>query len=460
MADERITYSDNVDGLDMPYSLDAERAVLGSVLIRPECIALVISLIRVEHFYVPEHRHVYEAMLSLDANGQEMDPLVILERLKSDGVFDDAAGKSFMVELANAVPSAVNVKSYCEIVREKFLLRTLVTVSRDIVEKAVSGEDGADSILDSAEQRIYDIRKGKLTDGPTRLSDILTGEVLPNLSKLGSDDADELKGIPSGFYDLDSNITGFHKSDLIILGARPGMGKTSLALNMARNVSMAGHRVLFFSLEMSNEQLAQRVLSAEARVPSIHLRSGKILPDEWKELVKAYELLRACDLFFDDTSTLSVPEMKARVRRLGSVDCVFVDYLGLLQPSKSYESRVQEVSDISRGLKMMAKDLKIPIVACAQLSRAPEAKSGKASRKPVISDLRDSGSIEQDADIVLMLYREGYHANEKDDPADVDMNSAELDIGKNRHGPTCSVKLGWNSEFTMFTSYSGVSNAE
>ncbi len=448
MPDKGFTASQ--DGLNMPFSIEAEQAVLGSVLIDPEVLSTVLTLVRSEYFYLPQHRAIFDVLVSLDTLGSKIDALIVLERLKENGSFDDAAGKNYLVQLAQAVPSTANIENYCKIVKDKFYLRTLISVSRDTIEDATSGSLEADKILDAAEQRIYDIRKGKTSGGFQRLSDVISNEVYPTLHNITSENAEEYKGIPTGFSKLDEMISGLNRSDLILIGARPAMGKTSFALNIARNVAMRGKRTVFFSLEMSNEQLASRVLSTEARVESNKLRSGNISQEEWMRIAEATALLSSCELYFDDTSTITVPEMKAKIRRMKNVDCIFVDYLGLMQSAKKSENRVQEVTEITRSLKLLAKDLKIPVVVCCQLSRGPE-KNGKASNRPSLSDLRDSGSIEQDADIVLMLYREGYYKNDKKDAEDVDMTKADVDIAKNRHGPTDRVKLHWDAQYTLFS---------
>ncbi|MDD7470330.1 MAG: replicative DNA helicase [Oscillospiraceae bacterium] len=448
MPDKGFTASQ--DGLNMPFSIEAEQAVLGSVLIDPEVLSTVLTLVRSEYFYLPQHRAIFDVLVSLDTLGSKIDALIVLERLKENGSFDDAAGKNYLVQLAQAVPSTANIENYCKIVKDKFYLRTLISVSRDTIEDATSGSLEADKILDAAEQRIYDIRKGKTSGGFQRLSDVISNEVYPTLHNITSENAEEYKGIPTGFSKLDEMISGLNRSDLILIGARPAMGKTSFALNIARNVAMRGKRTVFFSLEMSNEQLASRVLSTEARVESNKLRSGNISQEEWMRIAEATALLSSCELYFDDTSTITVPEMKAKIRRMKNVDCIIVDYLGLMQSAKKSENRVQEVTEITRSLKLLAKDLKIPVVVCCQLSRGPE-KNGKASNRPSLSDLRDSGSIEQDADIVLMLYREGYYKNDKKDAEDVDMTKADVDIAKNRHGPTDRVKLHWDAQYTLFS---------
>lgn len=449
-----------LDGVDIPYSLEAEQAVLGSVLIDPACFTQVQILVKREYFYLPQHQAIFTAMQEIDAVGGKVDPLIVLDKLKSQNVYDDANGKNYLYNLAQSVPSTENVESYCKIVKEKYYIRTLINVSKEIIEDASGSDNTADLLLDSAEQRIYDIRQGKVSKGPTKLGDIIVNEVYDKLQKITSADAEKYKGFTTGFSDLDRYTTGLNKSDLVIVGARPAMGKTSFALNMARNTALMGKKkVLFFSLEMTKEQLAQRVLSTEARVESTKMRSGNITGEEWGRLATATSLLSNCELYFDDTSNMTVPEMKSRIRRLRDVDAVFVDYLQLMKSGQRTENRVQEVSEITRSLKLMAKDLNIPVVVLAQLARATETR-GK-SHRPQLSDLRESGSIEQDADIVIMLYRKEYYDDEKTEvPEDekIAVNEALLIISKNRHGPTQDVKVAWNPDYTMFTNLETIRN--
>ncbi len=450
----------SVDEVNMPYSLEAEQAVLGSILLEPSCITQVLILVKPEYFYLPQHRAIFTIMQEIDALGGKIDPLIVLEKLKSSKVYDDASGKQYLLTLSQIVPSTENVEAYSKIIREKYYIRSLINVSKDIISDASTSSEPADSILEVAEQKIYDIRQGRVTKGPSKIGDIIVNEVYDKLQKLSSPDKDKYKGFTTGFTDLDKAITGLNRSDLLIIGARPAMGKTSLALNLARNTAMMGKKkVLFFSLEMTKEQLAQRVLSTEARVESTKMRTGNISGQEWANLATATALLSNCELYFDDTSNMTVSEMKSRIRRLRDVDAVFVDYLQLMKSGSRVESRVQEVSEITRNLKLMAKDLNIPVVVLAQLARSTEGR-GK-SHRPQLSDLRESGSIEQDADIVIMLYRDEYYATEKDEVPGEEksaVNEAEFIIAKNRHGPTTTVKVAWNGDYTMFTNLETIRN--
>ncbi len=449
MPNDQYLSSDN---LELPFSLDAEQAVLGSLLLDPSCISSVAIILKPEYFYLPQHKEIYSAIIALDAShGGAIDPVLVLDYLeKSNPNENRESDKAYLLALSKNVPSVSNVAYYANIVLEKYYIRSLILACGDITENARQSSLTAEELLDSAEQRIYDIRRGKALTGPSKLSDIVFSvyQTLYDLSKLPYD---QYAGFNTGFSELDKKITGLNRSDLIIIGARPAMGKTSFALNMARNVAAYDNkRVLFFSLEMSKEQLAQRVLSTVSRVESTKFRTGKLSPEEWRKVAEASSSFSSLELFFDDTPNITVPEMKARARQLKNVDCIFIDYLQLMSSTKKTDNRVQEVSEITRSLKMMAKDLNVPVVTCAQLARRTEEKG--RSKKPQLSDLRESGSIEQDADIVLMLYREDYYKDSANvNPEDIRIDEAELIISKNRHGPTGTVPLAWNSNFTEFT---------
>ncbi len=454
----------STDGLNLPYSLEAEQAVLGSILIDPACMMQVQVIIGPEHFYLPQHKAIFTTMATIEAMGGKIDPLIVLDNLVKDKVYDTASGKNYLFQLAEIVPSTANVESYAKIVREKFYIRTLITASKETIDDATSQEAEADLLLDAAEQRIYNIRQGKKTNDPSKLGDIIIGEVYTTLQRLTSEEKDLYKGYPTGFADLDKIMTGLHRSDLVLVGARPAMGKTSFALNLARNVAMIGNRkTIMFSLEMTKEQLAMRVLATEARVNSAKMRTGELDAEDWERLGMATGVLSKCELYFDDTSSITVAEMKAKIRRMKNVECVIIDYLGLIRPSGRVENRVQAVSEITRELKMMAKDLSIPVVVCAQLSRGTEGR-GK-SHRPQLADLRESGSIEQDADIVLMLYRPDYYKGEEDDDNTENddgeqeiANQAEIIVAKNRHGPTETVKMVWDADHTLFMGLEKIRN--
>ncbi|MGN0555818.1 MAG: replicative DNA helicase [Candidatus Fimenecus sp.] len=440
------------DKIQEPYSMDAEQAVLGAILIDTNCFDRVSGILRTaDCFYIPQHKAIYTIIANLKLFNQKVDALIVAEELRRNGTYDEASGKNYLAQLAQSVPSVANVENYAKIIREKYYLRTLMDAASEMLKNAADEELPADTIMDAAEQKIYNIRQGTKDNEPTRLSDIITNEVYDNLQKLTDPAlAAEYKGIPTGFSLLDKYMTGLNKSDLILIGARPAMGKTSFALNIARNVAVqAKKKVVFFSLEMGKEQLAQRILSTEARVESQKMRTGELTDDDWQRIAQATVSLNEAELYFDDTANITVPEMKARVRKMRDVDCVIIDYLQLMQGTKRTDSRVQEVSEITRSLKLMAKDLKIPVITCSQLSRSTEGR-GK-SHKPQLSDLRESGSIEQDADIVLMLYRESYYDEEKNETVVTDENKAQVIVAKNRHGGTGEIDLHWNGNYTMFS---------
>ena len=451
MAEEKLIY--DLEGGRLPYSVEAEQAVLGSVIIDPKCLNEIAVQMKTEYFYIPQHREIYSAMSAMYELSQTIDFVSLLEKLKSDGVYDEAGGKAYLTQLVQTVPSAANVLTYVAIIRERYYARALMTAAQDIIKDINENEMDSGRLLDNAEQRIFEIRQGREISGLTHIKSVIENETYDRLSKMADPEtrADYI-GIPCGIGDLDKMITGLNKSDLIILGARPGMGKTSFALNIVRNVAVnTGKTVCFFSLEMTRDQLAQRMLSSEAGIKSEKLRTGELDDDEWTRLAQAGDSLSKANIYFDETSSITVPEMKAKLRRMKQVDLVVIDYLGLMKSARPTENRVQEVSEITRNLKIMAKDLKVPVIACAQLSRGTETK-GK-SHRPALSDLRESGSIEQDADIVLFLYRESYYDNEKADDEDrSDETRAECIVAKNRHGEIGTVDLHWDGQFTIYTS--------
>ena len=450
---------DNVN-VSLPYNLEAEQSVLGSILVDPVCMNEIVDHVKPDSFYLPQHREIFSIMMTMftTQNGA-IDPVLVADALAKAGTYDLAGGRDYLLQLYNSVPSTANVVKYAKIVKEQYYLRTLIQVAQEIVDDASSGSGDPSVILDSAEQKIYDIRQGKETNGPSKISEVILNGVYGKLKELTGENAADYKGITTGFGLLDKYTTGLNKSDFILIGARPAMGKTSFALNLAQNVSMlARTKCVFFSLEMTKEQLAERLLASQAGVPSQKFRTGELSDDEWIRVGNAASDFSDVELYLDDTSSITVPEIKSRVRRLKNVDIVIIDYLGLVQSSVRKENRVQEVSEITRNLKMMAKDLNIPVVCCAQLSRGTEGR-GK-SHKPQLSDLRESGSIEQDADIVMFLYREDYYKNElsEDQLEEIDENLTELIVAKNRHGQTGTIELSFDKEFTRFRSIDNVRN--
>ncbi|MBQ7740606.1 MAG: replicative DNA helicase [Eubacterium sp.] len=445
----------------MPYNLDAEQSVLGSVLLDASCMSIAIGILKDEHFYLPEHQQIYSSMRRLytEKNGA-IDTVTVADDLEKSGYTGQGGARQYIWELSQVVPSTVNVEKYCEIVKEQYQLRELISLSQNISENATSGSANAKDILEIAEQRLFEMRQGNESRGPKLLKDVIVNGVYDRLEKLNGENADEYKGIPTGFGMLDSYIMGLNRSDLILIGARPAMGKTSFALNLAHNLAVgANKKVVFFSLEMTNEQLAERLLASQSGIEAKKFRSGELTEDEWIRLGNAVSVFYKTELWLEDSSNITVPEMKSIVRRMRGVDCVIVDYLGLISSAERTENRVQEVTKITKNLKMMAKDLNIPVVVCAQLSRGTEGR-GKSSHRPQLSDLRESGSIEQDADIVMFLYREVHYANELDDEAqlEVDKNKTELIVAKNRHGGVGTVDLIFDSEFTRFRAVDNVND--
>ena len=454
MAENNNTNQLNTQGssvLYMPFSPEAEQSVLGAILLDSSCLDRVTEFLpRPDYFYQVNNALIYEVMLDLFTTGRPVDFVTVLEQLKQNDSFDESTGKVYLMQLAQIVPSISNVESYAKIVRDKYDVRTLILAAREILEDASQGAADASTLLDSAEQRIFDIRRGKNMQGLQPLNEVII-ETFDRLDRLNSPDRDLYKGIPTGIRELDDTITGLNRSDLIILAARPGMGKTSFALNIARPAAVtAQKRVAFFSLEMAREQLASRLLSTESLVSGTKLRTGELNDGEWARLIEGGDILSKASIYLDDNSSITVPEMKAKIRRLKNVDLVIIDYLQLMNSAKRIDNRVQEISEITRNLKIMAKELNIPVIALSQLARGSEKRT---EHRPVLSDLRDSGSIEQDADIVLFLYRENYYQNDADAPKeDKDMNSGECIVAKNRHGEIKTVPLHWQGEFMRFTS--------
>lgn len=437
----------------MPVNYDAEQSILGCVLIDADCMEECVAEINADYFYFPQHRAIFSAMMLMYSKSRAIDPVVIVDTLTKTGQYDTSGGREYLLQLQQAVPSAVNISEYIKIVKEQYYLRTLIDISNEIIGQASSGEAEASVILDNAEQMIYNVRQGKEKNGPTKISEVIVNDVYNKLAQITGEDKEKYKGIPSGFGMLDKYLTGLNKSDLILIGARPAMGKTSFALNLAQNISMgARKKCIVFSLEMTKEQLAERLLSAQAGVEAQKLKTGELTNDEWVRLGNAAGQFNDVELYLDDTSSITVPEIKSRIRRMKNVDAIIIDYLGLISSASKKENRVQEVSEITRQLKMMAKDLNIPVICCAQLSRGTEG-HGK-NHKPQLADLRESGSIEQDADIVLFLYREDYYRNDvaEDKQDDIDANKTELIVAKNRHGATGSIEMTFDKEFTRFRS--------
>lgn len=450
MSDEKLLYE--MDGMRVPYSLEAEQSVLGAMIVDPSCINDVMVEVRREFFHIPQNAVIFGALTEMYELNQTIDPISILEKLKKEKLFDETGGKAYITQLVQIVPSSANVLTYISILKERYYARALLGAASEIIKDVNESTENSSQLLDSAEQRIYDIRRGSEVSGLTHIKEVIENETYDRLTKIADPEThDDYVGIPCGVGELDRMISGLNKSDLIILGARPGVGKTSFALNIARNVAVNSKRkVCFFSLEMSRDQLAQRLLSAESGVKSDKLRSGELDNNEWTRLTSAGEMLSKTQIYIDETSSITVPKMKAKLLRLKDVDLVIVDYLQLMNSAKRTENRVTEVSEITRSLKIMAKELHVPVLVCAQLSRSTEQR-GK-SHRPTLSDLRESGSIEQDADIVLFLFKEfNYRDDADNDGEPITEDHAECIVAKNRHGETGTVKLHWDKEHTRFS---------
>lgn len=431
----------------MPHSIEAEQSVLGSILIDSRCVNDVILILKPGDFYLDLNRQIYETIISMTNNSKVVDAVTVLDSLRSQG--DTKANlQSYIIELMNITPTAANVLEYAAIVRDKALLRNIATVSSDVSGLVFGGVGLAGDVLEVAEQKIYALRQGKSRGGLTPIGEILPS-VFSNLKELALGDG-RLPGYSTGLPDLDERIMGLNKSDLILLASRPGMGKTSFALNIALHVAKKSAKtVAIFSLEMAREQLVLRLLSGEAFIDNKKLLTGRLSEDEWRKLSAAAASLSRTDIRIDDNSTLTVSDMNAQCRRLDDLGLVVIDYLQLMQGSGSKlsysnENRTQVVSDMSRMMKIMAKELNVPVLCLSQLNRASASRSDK---RPMLSDLRESGSIEQDADIVLGLYRDDYYDNETEDH-----NLAECIIMKNRHGETGKVQLQWLPQYTTYAS--------
>ena len=427
----------------MPFSLEAEQSVLGAILIDPSCMDHLAGILSAEDFMLEEHRDVFTAMQKMYLRSKTIDVVTLLDELVRDGVYDEAGGKDYIRLISEIVPSAANVKDYAEIVRDKSMLRALISACDDISTMAYSEQEDTAHLVEMAEQKIFAVAEGRENKGFTHIRDALV-QVYDRLHLLAENKTEAL-GMPTGFSGLDRVLVGLGKSDLVLVGARPGMGKTSFAMNLATHAAVTTKKtVCIFSLEMSAEQLVSRVMSSEALIDSYRLRSGELNDEDWDKLAHAASRLSECDILIDDTVGLTVTGMKAKLRRTKNLGLVVIDYLQLMQSDRRIDNRVNEVAEISRGLKLLAKELQVHVICCAQLSRGPESRTDK---RPMLSDLRDSGAIEQDADIVLFLYRDEYYKTEKDEP----QNIAEVIVAKNRHGSTGNVKMGWFGQYTKFT---------
>ena len=429
----------------LPHSLEAEQAVLGSMLIDSRSVAEVIGIVRPDDFFLQQNKEIYETIYSMFNFSETIDPVTVLEKMKVQGLATDKTPE-YLMQLMEITPTAANVGQYARIVRDRAMLRNLATAAGEIRETVLSGVGTPEEILESAEKKIYALRNGNAGETLQHIGVVMVGvfDRLDELSRSGN----AFPGLSTGLHDLDKKINGLNKSDLLLIAARPGMGKTSLALNIALSVAKSSAKtVAFFSLEMSREQLAMRLLSNESFVDNQKLLTGQLSEEDWTKIAIASSALSQTDIRVDDNPSISVAEMNAKCRRLPNLGLVLIDYLQLMTSAGTGQTsnnanRVQVVSDISRALKIMAKELNVPVICLSQLSRANESRTDK---RPMLSDLRESGAIEQDADEVLFIYRDDYYH-----PDTPEKNVAEVIVAKNRHGETGTVKLQWLPQFTTF----------
>ncbi|NCC68168.1 MAG: replicative DNA helicase [Clostridia bacterium] len=433
--------------LKTPHSAEAEQAVIGSMLIDSACIPDVVQKVRSEDFYLEQNRDIFDTVFNMFSYGRVVDPVTVLDQLRVRGVARDNS-QSYLMELMQVTPTAANVMKYVEILREMSLMRALSKVGSDITAMVSEGAGEADSMLEAAERKIYALRQGRTIGGLIKISNVIS-DVYNRIAENSANSAG-IPGLATGLTDLDKRILGLNRGDLVLVASRPGMGKTSIALNIALHVAKyAKMTVAIFSLEMAREQLAIRLLSNQSLIDSQKLLKGNLSNAEWERLGEAASVVSDTHILIDDNPTLSVADMNSQCRRLDGLGLVVIDYLQLMQSAgntRSYagESRTQAVSDMSRMLKIMAKELNVPVICLSQLSRANESRQDK---RPMLSDLRESGAIEQDADVVIGLYREGYYNRECENP-----NSAEAIILKNRHGETGTIDLMWLPEYTTYVS--------
>ncbi len=438
----------DISSAELPYNLEAEQTVLGALLLDPESLSVAMNYIKPESFYVSKHRDLFAIIIRLFSLGVNADIITVINEAVKDGIFESStAGKEYLAAVMEGVPTTKNIESYCKIVEEKYYTRSLITSAKEIIEAASAGQESAQQLLDFAEQKIYDIRKGKSVDGLVKIDEVVL-EAYDELGRKSGPDKELYVGAKSGFADLDHVITGLSRSDLIIVAARPAMGKSVFALNLAANFARHNKdsEAVIFSLEMSKEQNVTRMLSSESFVELDYLMKGNISGDQWTKLAKGAESLSGMNIYLDDTAGITVPQMKAKLRRLKRPGLVIIDYLQLMNSSRRIENRVNEISEITRQLKLMAKELDIPVITLSQLSRAVESRTDK---RPMLSDLRESGSIEQDADIVMFLYRDAYYNKDTPDPT-----IAECIVAKNRHGETGTVNLRFSGQYQLFTGVS------
>ena len=427
-----------------PHDIDAEQAVLGSMLTDREAVNAAIEVLKEEAFYREDNRAIYQAIVNLYNKSEPIDIITLKDELESMGKFEQVGGFDYLASLPDKVPTTANVQKYIKIVEEKSILRNLIKTANEIIELGYNPAEDVEDIMDGAEKRIFDLMQSKNQKGYTPIKDVLV-ESFTKLEELYNR-KQHITGVPTGFAELDYKTAGLHGSELILIAARPAMGKTAFALNLATNAALRGNApVAIFSLEMSKDQLVNRILCSEAMVDSNKVRTGKLGEDDWVKLAGAIGPLSEAEIYIDDTPGISVTEIRTKCRKLSidkGIGLVVIDYLQLVQGSKRAGSREQEIAEISRSLKILAKEINVPVIALSQLSRAVEQ---RPDHRPMLSDLRESGSIEQDADIVMFLYRDDYY-NKESEKKDI----AEVIIAKQRGGQTGTVELLWMGQYTKF----------
>ncbi len=448
--EQKTNFNFEAMGINAPFSSDAEQAVIGAIITDSSTLYEVMGILSAENFYHQYNKQIFKEIVLMFTAGKPIDFVTVFDAVSTAGVFEnDGDAKNYLYGITQSVPTVSNVGTYARIVYDKYLLRSLIIASKEISEQAADQNETATRLLDFAEQKIYDIRNGKSSSELTHIEAVIM-ETLEHLSKISGPDKNKFLGLKTGFTHLDSTLTGLNKSDLIILAARPGVGKTSFALNVLTNVAKQNEQasVAIFSLEMTKMQLVERILSAESGVNSYLFRTGEFKDDDFTNIARTSEKISKSRIFIDDTSGISVTEIKAKCRRVDNLGLIIVDYLQLMGGGgKRNESRNQEISDITRAFKIMAKELDVPIILLSQLSRAGDKQ--QTPRKPMLSDLRDSGSIEQDADIVLFLHRDRVEEGEMEQSYLEDIN---LIVAKNRHGEVRNINLKWDGKHTKFSS--------
>ena len=429
----------------LPHSIDAEQAVLGSILINNEQLEQVVQIITADDFYLEVHSQIFALMLQYNIQGKPLDVVPFLNSLVSEQIYEsDAAARSYVKLLIDVVPTAKNACDYARIVRDKSTLRRLINATEEIQNDAFSSGEDVSKIVDLAEKRIYDISDKNVRSDFVHIRDVIM-QTYSDLQLLQESGGKADTGVKTGYKELDNYVVGFGKGNLIIVGARPGVGKTSFCLNLATNIAKSsGKAVCIFSLEMTNDELVKRVISSESMVLSEKMRTGQLESSDWEKIASACSTLSETDIYIDDTSVITVTSMKAKLRRIKNLGLVVIDYLQLMESEMKRKdgSKATEVADISRSLKLLAKELQVPVIVCSQLSRSSEKEK---ERKPMLSDLRDSGAIEQDADMVIFLSRD-YYGN---DPEKA--NLVTVSVAKNRHGSSGSVEMGWLGQYYKFS---------